>query len=161
MHPEWPTYKEQTSLNFGRYRKVNGIYQTDENGKAGFIDFAIGDYNKPDIGIEFTLKYGWSNEEIVYDFLKLLDKKNPFKVSISFNVIFRKRKLVEDGYLRDLENHINAAYIEAINRLKYDVCDDSREKYFIVTEIDKDNQRQHWYYDRRKCNFENGLPTII
>lgn len=160
LHPEWPTYKEQTSLNFGRYKKVNGIYQTDENGKAGFIDFAIGDYNKPDIGIEFTLKYGWSNEEIVYDFLKLLDKKNPFKVSISYNVIFRKDKLVKGGHLRDLKNHINAAYIEAINRLKYDICDDSREKYFIVTEIDKDNNRRHWYYNRTKCQFEDGLPTI-
>ncbi|MGY4686386.1 hypothetical protein [Petrotoga sp. DB-2] len=128
---------------------MNGIYQADENGKTGFIDFAIGNYNKHDIGIEFTLKYGWSNEEIIYDFLKLLDKKNPFKVSISFNVIFQKRKLAKGGHLRDLKNHTNAAYIEAINRLKYDICDDScddsREKYFIVTEIDKDNNRRHWY----------------
>ncbi|MCD6506565.1 hypothetical protein J7M22_08050, partial [Candidatus Poribacteria bacterium] len=73
LHPEWPTYKEQTKLDYGRYKKVNGKYYPDKNGTAGFIDFAIGDYNKPDIGIEFSLKYGWSHEEIVYDFLKLLD----------------------------------------------------------------------------------------
>ena len=84
LHPEWPTYKEQTGLTFGRYRRVNGIYEPDANGTAGFIDFAIGDYNKPDIGIEFSLRYdGWPHEEIVFDFLKLLDSNNPFKASIS------------------------------------------------------------------------------
>ena len=68
--------------------------------------------------------------------------------------------MVKGGHLRDLKNHINAAYIEAIKRLKDDICDDSREKYFIVTEIDKDNNRRHWYYDSTKCKFEEGLPTI-
>lgn len=164
LHPEWPTYKEQTKISFGRYKnyKKNNKdnYQPDSNGKGGLIDFAIGDYNKPDIGIEFTLKYGWSNEDIVFDFLKLLDKKNPFKASISFNVIFRSRELVKDRYLRDLEDHMNAAYREAINRLRYDVCDNSRDIYFMIAEIDKDNNRRYWYFDRTKCKFENGLPII-
>ena len=26
LHPEWPTYKEQTKLDYGRYKKVNGKY---------------------------------------------------------------------------------------------------------------------------------------
>ena len=62
LHPEWPTYKEQTDLTFGRYGRVNGIHEPNASGKAGFIDFAIGDYNKPDIGVEFSLKYGWSHQ---------------------------------------------------------------------------------------------------
>jgi len=160
LHPEWPTYKKQTGLTFGRYRRENGIYKPNANGTAGFIDFAIGDYNKPAIGIEFSLKYGWSNEEIVYDFLKLLDKKNPFSVSISFNVIFRERKLVKGGYLRDLEEHMNDAFRKAVNRLKNEVCDNSREIYLIITEIDKDNNRRHWHYDRTSSRFKNGLPVI-
>ncbi len=53
LHPEWPTYKKQTKLTFGRYKNENGIYISDANGTAGFIDFAVGDYKKPDIGIEF------------------------------------------------------------------------------------------------------------
>lgn len=160
LHPEWPTYKKQTSINFGRYRREKGIYKPDANGTAGFIDFAIGDYNKPDIGIEFSLKYGWSNEEIVYDFLKLLDIKNPFKLSISFNIISRERELVKGGYLRDLEKHMNDAYREAVIRLNNDICVDSRELYLIVTEIDKNNNKRHWHYDRTSSRFKNGLPVI-
>ena len=80
MHPEWPTFKKGTGLKYSKYKKINGKYQPYEEGSAGFIDFAIGDYNEPEIGIEFSLKYGWSNEAIVYDFLKLLDKNNPFKL---------------------------------------------------------------------------------
>ena len=87
IHPEWPTYKKQTGLAYGRYRRDNRKYKPNIEGTAGFIDFAIGDYNNPDIAIEFSLKYGWSHEEIVYDFLKLSDRKNPFKASISFNMI--------------------------------------------------------------------------
>ena len=160
LHPEWPTYKERTNLTFSRYRNVNGIYKPCKNGKAGFIDFAIGNYEKPEIGIEFSLKYGWSNEEIVYDFVKLLDKKNPFKVSISFNIIFRQRRLAKGEDLGNLENHMNDAFKEAVNRLKNEVCDDSREIYFIITEIDKCNNRRHWHYDTTSNRFKSGLPVI-
>ena len=158
LHPEWPTYKKQTKLDFGRYRNEEGIYKPNINGTAGFIDFAIGDYNKPLIGIELTLKYGWSDEEVIYDFMKLLDKKNPFSTAISLNVIFRERKLVKGGYLKDLEKHINNAYGEAVNRLNKAVCDNSRELYFIITEIDKDNNRRHWHFVREEKIFIEGLP---
>jgi len=161
LHPEWPTFKKQTGLVYGRYRKENGKYKPNANGTAGFIDFAIGDYNKPDIAIEFSLKYGWSNEEIVYDFLKLLDKKNPFNASISFNIIVRQRRLVKGGRLRDLEKHMNNAYVEAVKRLNNEVCDNSRELYLIVSEMDKDNNRRHWHYDRARDRFKDGLPVFI
>lgn len=160
LHPEWPTYKMRTNLKYGRYKKENKIYLPNKNGSAGFIDFAIGDYNKPDIGIEFSLKYGWSDEEIVYDFLKLLDKMNPFKVSISLNVIFREKRLVREGHLRNLVKHMNEAYKKAVRRLSTNICDDSRELYFIVTEIDKDNNRRHWHYVRKSNEFIEGLPVI-
>lgn len=160
LHPEWPTYKKQTGLIFGRYRRENGIYKPNANGTAGFIDFAIGDYNKPDIGIEFSLKYGWSNEEIVYDLLKLLDKTNPFNVSISFNIIFRESSLVRGGHLRNLEERMNGAFREAASRLKDEVCDNSREIYFIISEIDKNNNRRYWHYNRTSSRFKNGLPAI-
>ena len=165
LHPEWPTYKKQTGLAFGRYRREENInkqkvYKPNANGTAGFIDFAIGDYNKPDIGIEFSFKYSWSNEKCVFDFLKLLDKKNPFNVSISLSVIFRTGQLVKGGYLKRLEGNMNDAFREAVNRLKDEVCDNSREIYFIVTEIDKDNNRRHWHYDITSSSFKEGLPDI-
>jgi len=160
LHPEWPTYKTQTGLLYGRYKKENGEYRPNLNGKAGFIDFAIGDYEKPDIGIEFQLKYGWAHEEIVYDFLKLLDGKNPFTTSISFNVIFRQTRLARGGHPRSLEEHMNDAIGEAKNRLGDGGCDDSRELHLIVTEIDKDNNRRHWHHDKASRRFKNGLPFI-
>jgi len=162
LHPEWPTYKKATCLNYGRYKKVNKkTYQPNKNGIAGFVDFAIGDYNKPHIGIEFSLKYGWSNEEIIFDLLKLMDRKNPFKMVISFNVIFREMNLVKGGYLKDLKEHMNKAVKEAIRRLKNDTCDNSRELYFIVTEIDKNNNKRPWYYNRKNGRFEEGLPKLL
>jgi len=160
LHPEWPTYKTQTGLLYGRYKKENGEYRPNQNGKAGFIDFAIGNYEKPDIGIEFQLKYGWAQEEIVYDFLKLLDRKNPFTASISFNIIFRQTKLARGGDLRRLEEHMNDAIGEAKKRLGNGGYDDSRELHLIVTEIDKDNNRRHWHYDKAIGRFKEGLPLI-
>ena len=160
LHPEWPTYKKQMGLVYSRYRRDNGKYHPDPNGTAGFIDFAVGDYYRPDIGIEFSLKYGWSNEEIVYDFLKLLDKKNPFNASISFNIIFRPRRLVKGEHLRNLEEHMNKAYEEAVRRLNDQVCGSSRALHLIVTEIDRDNNRRHWHLEGTIGRFENGLPTL-
>lgn len=161
LHPEWPTYKRQTGLNYGRYRKQNREFKPNPEGTAGFIDFAIGDYEKPEIGLEFSLKVGWSNEEIVYDFLKLLDRKNPFKTSISLNMIIRKDKLSRGGYLEDLQSHINEAYKEAVRRLGGDVvAPDERDLYLIVTEIAQDNSRRHWHLDKTSNRFEIGLPKI-
>lgn len=158
LHPEWPTYKKQTELLFGKYSKKNGKYQPDPAGTAGFIDFAIGDYNKPEIGIEFSLKYGWSNEEMVYDFLKLLDGKNPFKMAISLNIIFRKDGLVRGARLADLESHMNGALNEAVHRLKNGICIDGRKLLFIITEIARDNTRRHWVCNQINGKFEKTTP---
>ncbi len=160
LHPEWPTYKKQTGLHYGRYKRKNRKYQPDANGTAGFIDFAIGDYHKPDIGIEFTLKFGWSQEEIIYDFLKLLDNKNPFKTSISSNVMLRHGRLVKGRSSRNLEEHMNKAFREALTRLKIESNAISRELYLVVTEIDEDNNRRHWHYNRTSGKFGKGLPFI-
>lgn len=104
LHPEWPTYKKQTGLCYGRNRRENGKYRPNTEGTAGFIDFAVGSYYEPHIGIEFSLKYGWSNEDIIYDFLKLLDRQNPFKTSVSLNLIFRNWGLVRGRSLEVLKN---------------------------------------------------------
>jgi len=56
LRPEWPTYKKGTGLYYRRYRRgEDGKYRPDPSGRAGFIDFAIGRYEKPEIGVEFTL----------------------------------------------------------------------------------------------------------
>jgi hypothetical protein len=159
LHPEWPTFKKTAVISYGRYKNKEGQYRLDDEGTAGFIDFAIGEYSTPEIGIEFSLKYGWSNEEIVYDFVKLLDKKNPFKTVISFNIIFRKNGLVRGGYLKDLEGHMNKAFKEARDRLD-ERFDASRETYLIIVEIDNNNHRQFWSYDKESGEFKKGMPIV-
>ena len=102
LHPEWPTYKESTGLFFGRYRRINRhYYPVDDGRKGGFLDFAVGEYRQPHIGIEFTLKPSWNNEETVYDFVKLLDGRNSsLKAVVSFDVILRCNGLPLGGYIQ-------------------------------------------------------------
>ncbi len=159
LHPEWPTYKKTTQIFYARYKKEQGIYIPSEDGKGGWIDFAIGDYEKPDIGIEFKLGYGWTHENVVFDFLKMLDQRLPFSAAFSFNVIFRPDRLTTGNRLMNLENHLNDAYKEAVNRLKSKMVDDSREIYFMVSEIAKNNRR-HWHYDKTMNRFKRTLPIL-
>ncbi len=160
LHPEWPTYKKQSKIRCGRYKKENNKYILHESGTAGFVDFALGNYNEPEIGIEFTFKSSWSKEEITYDFVKLLDKNNPFRISISFNIIFRKNQLVNNNWLLNLKKAMNNSYLEAMNRLENNICDNNRSIFFIISEIDKTNERHHWYYSKQNRKFVDGLPKI-
>jgi len=157
LHPEWPTYKKQTKVLFGKYKMDNRKGLPNKNGTAGFIDFAIGNYYHPEIGIEFTLKFGWSNEEIIYDFLKLLDSRNPFRTSISLNFILRHSKLVKGKSLENLENHMNDAYKEAVRRLN-GIIDNSRKVYFVMVELDRVDNRRIWVYNKSLRIFVRGLP---
>ena len=114
FHPEWPTFKKSTGLRYAKYHKVNGCYlpkdvDGDERG-AGFIDFAIGPYAKPEIGVEFCLKYGWPDEDVVYDFLKILDPRNPFRVGFSQTFILRDNNLTLGAGRQDLEAHIGRGF---------------------------------------------------
>jgi hypothetical protein len=148
LHPEWPTSKKKTGLHFILYKNINGCFFPSSKGKPGFIDFTIGDYKLPAIGIEVTLKDTWSHEELVFDYLKLLDKRIPFKTVFSFNVIIRKQKLSKGKHLSNLEKRIQESYNEAIKRLQNNLCDKERTVHLMITEIGSDNKRRHWHYDK-------------
>jgi hypothetical protein len=109
-------------------------------------------YSRPDIGIELTFKEHWSKEELAYDFLKLLDSKNPFSCVFSFNLLYRENELVKGNGLKDLELAIDLSLNEARNRLK-ERSSQYRDFYFIITEIDSRNNRQHWFKDRTTKGF--------
>jgi len=157
LHPEWPTFKKQVELRYGRYRNENGKYFPRDEGTAGFIDFAIGEYKKPSIGIEMVLKFGWSHEEVVYDFLKLLDSRNPFDASFSFNVILREKGLPRKGRVSRIKNKMESAFAEAKRRLEEGpgICV-SRGIHFFVIEVDKDDERRFWVLDKNNGKFEIG-----
>lgn len=162
LHPEWPTAKQSTKIAYARYRKTNGCYQPvdlEGDGGAGFIDFAIGSYSAPEIGIEFSLKKGWCHEEIVYDFLKLIDRRNPFKAAFSHNLIIRPNNLSTGSSWQDLEDHINGALRQAIDRLEGIGCADKRDVRLIVSEI-ASHERRHWHYDPATKRFLEGLARL-
>ena len=91
---------------------------------------------------------------MIYDFLKLLDRKNPFKLAISFNLLLRKHRLTRGARLTNLENHMNSTLQEATSRLKDQICDQRRKLLFIITEIAEDNTSRHWICNNMKGKFE-------
>ena len=138
------------------------IYMTIEDGRrGGFIDFAVGDCGFPKIGVEFMLKPSWSNEETVFDFMKLLDSRNPnFKQVVSFGIIQRVNGLYPDPeYYRRLAD---AAFTEATQRLAHFYHAGEAEIYFIITEVAV-NGRRHFYYDAQTGHFlsTDHLPPFL
>jgi hypothetical protein len=162
LHPEWPTYKS-IHPPYGRYKLENDIYCINRSkGYSGFIDFAIGEYSKPYIGVEFTLKYGWPSEEVTYDFLKLLDKSNPFGFVVSLNIILRKNILSSSGRLKAFDKSIKYSFDEAKQRLNSNFKN-SVEYYFIIAEIDNTHSRRFWIisHDSQNINKQQNILSIV
>ena len=154
LHPEWPTRKKGYH-DCGTYRHKDNLYIVDKKGSAGFIDFAIGDYNEPEIAIEFTASYGWKKEEVIYDMMKLMDSRNPFQKVISYNIVFRKKALPKESTktCANFERAINDTLSEYQKRLK-NYCEHKRKYLFWVIEIGA-NQTRSWYCG----NFKEVKPT--
>jgi hypothetical protein len=147
LHPEWPTFKQSTGIDCAAYRNVNGKYWPQDLPKSrGWIDFALGDYKRPRIAVEFTLKYGWGHEDVVYDYLKMLDGRLPFESRISLNLVLRTNSLVSGGNLKRLVGRMNDAYTDALDRLGEKVIHDKGQAIFIVSEIEASGHRRHWHY---------------
>ena len=94
LHPEWATYlkNKRNKRNGGRYKFSEKEYKCDPDGKTAFFDFALGDYNNPTWGIEFKfMKNGWRKEGIVFDYMKLLDKKNEIENAFSVSILLRAK----------------------------------------------------------------------
>lgn len=169
LHPEWPTWKKGTGIRCGQYRgtKKNGGKRyypvTLPKSGAGFIDFAMGCYDQPFVGIELTLKESWGHEEIVYDLVKLLDERNRcFKAVISCNILLRHKGLSEGSNKQRLQSRMCEAYDEAIARLGDLACTGDRRRIFLVTEV-AENGRRHWYRDEESgdCLASDQLPPVL
>ena len=162
LFPEWPTYKEGNgnvnNHKFAKYKKeLNGYEPKDINekeGSAGFIDFAIiGSYNAPKIGVEFKYLTSWNKDAITFDFLKLMDKRNPFEVAIWFGLINRENefsnKLSEKNFndaLTEAEKRLNEINSKPENNKK------NRKMFILATEIacNQNNKRRHWFCGKDK-----------
>jgi hypothetical protein len=146
MFPEWPTFKKDRENNFAKYKyeEEKKKYEPKDikqnKGSSGFIDFAIGtNYNEPEIGIEFKYLTSWKSESVTFDFLKLADKRNPFKVAIWFGLIFRKKGIFSDDIS---EEKINKNFIEALNRLNDFNSVKERKMYICILEVNNENKKR-------------------
>ena len=165
LHPEWPTFKKATGIEGGRYKGDRKVYQPDDvTGKEGAIDFALGDYDRPEIGIELLLKVGWDGDEVAFDFLKLLDGRNKsFKSVIGWSVLMRKaEKLSLAGRKQNIYEGMKKALQAAKTMLAACPCPLDRRCVFIVSEIAKQDRR-HWYWDSEKEDFvpTEGTPPVL
>ncbi len=168
--PEWPTWKSGTQIKYRKYRNFNnlkndkfGYHTISENeqsneGSAGFIDFCIGHYEKPEIAIELILKNGWSSEEVIYDFIKILDEKLPFNSGVAYCIILRVNGLSYKKRLEKFKKSINTAYNSALERLSHDVSK-KRDFRLIVVEIAPDAVRK-WVRSPKDMDFMQDPPTF-
>lgn len=160
FHPEWPTYKKSTGLCYAKYRRINKKKYLpfpccSPHGGPGFIDFAIGDYRKPEIGIEFCIKPS-CEEDVIYDFVKLMDARNPFNAGLSYTAIVRKENASRGTYPSSLVKKMNSALREARTRLGY-YRTFGRQLLFVVSELGLDTVR-YWYFDNSITSFEPCHP---
>lgn len=165
LHPEWPTFKKATGIDGGRYKGIKKRYQPDDvTGTEGAIDFALGDYDRPEIGIELLLKESWNGNEVAFDFLKLLDGRNKsFKSVIGWSVLLRDgEKLSQAGRKQNIYDGMKEALAAAKNMLADYPCPLDRRCVFIVSEIAKQDRR-HWYWDLEKEDFvpTEGTPPVL
>ena len=100
FHPEWATaitggrdggfYKGTDEGYEPRDAKKDEMKDT-KGGNPGFIDFAIGDFDKPDYAVEFKMAKGMDTKGFEFDYMKLLDGRNQFKKAISLSVVYGRK----------------------------------------------------------------------
>lgn len=149
LHPEWATS--------GKYRKNDKEYLIDENGTSGHIDFALGDYENPDLCIEFKHNKSWNFQSIVFDFIKLMDSNNKIKSAISFSIIYREKELSNRLKLSEINKTITEFTKRLDNKL-----DKNRPFLFWIIEIapnSKTIQKQSWFCNSLDEKFMLGFPN--
>lgn len=153
LHPEWAT-ANQSRLNGGKYKKNGKMYEIDDNGTSGFIDFALGDYDNPQMGIEFKCNKSWHFQSIVFDYMKLMDNNNSLQKIISFSIIYRENKLSNRLTL----NKINETITELRNRLNARLGTNRSFIFWIVEIAVNSNEKNSWYCTNLNEKFLKGIP---
>lgn len=142
FHPEWATFSLHNRNQGAKYKKTERGYKIDENtGSSGYIDFAIGDVKLPYIAIEFKMSETLDKHGIIYDYIKLLDKKNPFQTAVSL-VVYYGLKRKSTAITTD---NLNKLFESAINELRPDRFDSERDFHLFVLEV---NEAKSLVYER-------------
>ena len=142
FHPEWATFSLDNRCRGAKYKKTNTGYKVDDStGSSGYIDFTIGDLKSPYFAVEFKMSESLDKQGIVYDYIKLLDKRNPFRVAVSLVVYYGLKR--KSGALT-IDN-LNKIFESALNELRNDRFDSEREFHFFILEV---NEAKSLVYER-------------
>ena len=88
LHPEWATYIANKRCG-GCYRIDNGKYRVASPPcHSGFIDFAIGNADRPDYAVEFKMSTRFNAQGLIFDYMKLLDSRNLIGRALSVSVYY-------------------------------------------------------------------------
>lgn len=148
FHPEWSTTKNNPD-NPAKYKRdgVTWDYHIDENGSSGFIDFAIGPLSNPTIAIEFKMSNSFDTKGVAYDYLKLLDSRNPFEIAVSLVIVYGlspKSTITPEKKLDKAYEKAKTELSKHPNRFASD-----RRFHFIVVAIDTNG---HFNGFERRCS---------
>lgn len=160
LHPEWPTWKKQSKIEFARYqgKKGKNLMPVETGTSGGKIDFALGAYDWPTVGVEAWSGNTWNKCAIMDDLFKVLDPRNPFQVAVSFSVILRPGNLAQGAYLSGLEDGIAAANADVRSRLQQlPLGRPDKVIRFVITEVARNGERRHWSLCDVNGTFERGL----
>ena len=150
LHPEWAT-SIKDKREGGLYKKIGNSYEIVEtDGSSGFIDFAIGNAEKPECAIEFKMSTHFNKEGLIYDYMKLLDGRNHFDKAISIAVYYghsSHSSMCEADVLNDCFNM-------AVSRLK-GVFSGRPYRFFFVEIIDRKIEK------RFECSSNRGFVEFI
>lgn len=111
IHPEWATSKDGTNRS-AKYKDAGQCYEVNqESGRTGYIDLAIGNLDHPSLAIEFKMSKHINSKGIEYDYLKLLDGRNPFEKGLSIVVLYGRKSwsksIYEELFPRYIKNAIH------------------------------------------------------
>mgnify|MGYP003435176567 CR=1 FL=1 len=161
LHPEWATSIKDKKRDGGFYARNDNGYEPRDNrkdskydskgGNPGFIDFAIGDFDKPDYAVEFKMAKYMDAKGFAFDYMKLLDNRNRFKKGvISLSVVLGRKTKLEKN---DLDKNLEDATKELGEYLSKPV---GRKVLFYVIQIDEGKEPNVW-----KCtNVETGFEQV-
>lgn len=118
-----------------------------KNAKGGFVDFALGDYRSPRLGVELTHQFDWNGEAFAYDVVKLLDKRVPFEAVYSLNFVLRYKQLSRMGAGDNFRAAMDDAAVKAVRRLnaREQLCGDRRRVWIVVVELAANHERKIWH----------------
>ena len=156
LHPEWATAIKDYR-NGGKYQKVGNEYKIkDGNGTTGYIDFVLGDYDNPEMGIEFKCNRSWNFQSLVFDYMKLMDRNNSIQKVISFSIIYR-----EKDHSNKLPLELNGTIDKLTKRLG-NRMDNKREFLFWILEIAPNScnskKVKSWYCNDLEYKFQEKMP---